>query len=216
MKHVRKEGEPGMFREWKALAREEWQPTWRDLQAPEKPDLHEALIQEQGAVCCYCGRRITRAGSHIEHFRPRTAYPDRALDYSNLLASCQRNEGRSVPWVCGRAKDDWFDEDSYVDPQEPSCEQRFRFRSQGNVEVQPDDDPAATMVRKLNLNEPFLNELRREILEGAFPNEVLDVEDDAGLTTIADVYGRADEHGRVPDMGHVVRRWLEDFLKPLS
>ena len=216
MKYVRKKrGEPKIFRDWKALEGEEWQPAWIDLRAPEKPELHKALVQEQGAVCCYCGRQISTADSHIEHFRPKSGtcgYPELALDYTNLLASCQSNEGKRVPKVCGHAKGNWFDESHHVDPQDPECEQRFRFKSQGHVEAQPHDDPAATMVEMLNLNEPFLIDMRREILDGAFPNAVLDAEGDATLIDIANAYGQADDQGRLPEMGHVVRRWLENFL----
>lgn len=213
MRHVRKGREPATFRDWKALAGADWEPTWADLRAPEKPDLHAALIEEQGAVCCYCGRRITQGDSHIEHFQPRNGYPDRSLDYTNLLASCQRNEHKGVPRLCGHAKDDWFDETCHLDPQDPECERRFRFGSQGDINAnRPADRAAATMVEQLNLNEPFLAELRRQILDGAFPSELLAAASDDELTATARAYDQADDQGRLPEMGHVVRRWLENFL----
>ncbi|MGK7925879.1 MAG: retron system putative HNH endonuclease [Spirulina sp.] len=90
MKYIKKNEEPEIFRDWKALANEDWQPNWdENFQSPEKPAVHRSLLREQGSICCYCGREITRETSHIEHLKPRSLYPDLALNYSNLLASCQ-------------------------------------------------------------------------------------------------------------------------------
>ena len=53
------------------------------LQNPEKRELHEALIQEQGDICCYCGMRITRESSHIEHLKPQSSTDlDLSVEYS--------------------------------------------------------------------------------------------------------------------------------------
>jgi uncharacterized protein (TIGR02646 family) len=88
MKFIRKQEEPANFTTWKQQASAEWQPNWDNFQKPEKVEVHEALLTEQGHICCYCGQRIARAESHIEHFRPRTSFPELTLNYNNLLASC--------------------------------------------------------------------------------------------------------------------------------
>lgn len=89
MKHIKKNQEPQNFTDWKKRANEDWQPNWKEnFQAPEKTEVHEALLTEQGYICCYCGRRIDYQSSHIEHFQPRKHYPELALEYTNLLASC--------------------------------------------------------------------------------------------------------------------------------
>ncbi|XZF61302.1 MAG: retron system putative HNH endonuclease [Gloeotrichia echinulata DVL01] len=88
MKYIQKSEEPESFTAWKKLANDDWNPSWEDLRKPQKTYVHNSLLQEQGFICCYCGRHINHENSHIEHLQPRTTYPQLALDYTNLLASC--------------------------------------------------------------------------------------------------------------------------------
>ncbi len=54
-----------------------------------KKHLKEILVKEQGGVCCYCGKAIeNNYKTTIEHILPKETYPELALDYFNLLASC--------------------------------------------------------------------------------------------------------------------------------
>ena len=52
--------------------------------------LRKALVHEQGFICCYCCSRIyPNSGSMvIEHWKPRSKYPNLDLSYNNILASC--------------------------------------------------------------------------------------------------------------------------------
>jgi uncharacterized protein (TIGR02646 family) len=105
VKYIKKGEEPGSFKTWKALARTT--PNWgySYLQNPEKRELHEALIREQGYICCYCGMRIIRESSHIEHLKPQSLPdPDLSVDYTNLLASCQREREPKKPYIVGSLK----------------------------------------------------------------------------------------------------------------
>ncbi|MDM8565414.1 hypothetical protein QUF74_07150 [Candidatus Halobeggiatoa sp. HSG11] len=54
MKYINKGKEPIEFAEWKGLANENWQPSYDDLQNPEKTIVRTALMEEQGYICCYC------------------------------------------------------------------------------------------------------------------------------------------------------------------
>jgi uncharacterized protein (TIGR02646 family) len=110
MKQVKKQGEPASFRQWREQANADWQPGYGDLQNPQKAQLHQSLLTEQGWVCCYCGRRIEQQDSHIEHFRPQERYPELALNYDNLHASCIRETKPGAPLHCGHAKSHDFDE----------------------------------------------------------------------------------------------------------
>ena len=102
MKHIVKGEEPQDLQNWKSSANENWQPTWDGLPGPVKRNLHSALMTEQGFICCYCGKRVSDADSHIEHFKPQVPCEADALAYANLLCSCQRQTERREPLHCGK------------------------------------------------------------------------------------------------------------------
>ena len=66
MKQIIKNQEPDNFREWKQLANDDWQPSWTGMPGDIKRNLHQALIDEQGGICCYCGRRIDAGESRAK------------------------------------------------------------------------------------------------------------------------------------------------------
>jgi uncharacterized protein (TIGR02646 family) len=61
---------------------------------PDKDELRDYLLAEQGYICCYCMQRIKKETMKIEHWQPQSKYPEKQLDYQNLLAACQGNEGK--------------------------------------------------------------------------------------------------------------------------
>lgn len=85
MRYIKKSEEPAVLAIWKNKKNDVWQPKYKSLQTPEKPALHESLIQEQKYHCCYCERVITARDSHIEHFLPQEKHKLLELEYSNLL-----------------------------------------------------------------------------------------------------------------------------------
>jgi uncharacterized protein (TIGR02646 family) len=60
---------------------------------PDKNELRDYLLAEQGYICCYCMQRIKKETMKIEHWQPQSKYPEKQLDYQNLLAACRGNEG---------------------------------------------------------------------------------------------------------------------------
>lgn len=56
MKYIVKNVEPQAFTDWKALANEDWKPSYDKLSGVEKQVVKTALMQEQGYLCCYCER----------------------------------------------------------------------------------------------------------------------------------------------------------------
>lgn len=161
MKHVEKHQEPAAFTDWKALANEDWGPTYDDLSGAPKAAVKEALMKEQGYLCCYCERRLIETDSHIEHFQPQSDPAVDPLDYGNLLCSCQNRIKKGEPRHCGNLKGDWFDPELLVSPLNPDCEHRFSFEGDGLIKPADQHDRAAreTIIR-LGLNLPKLNDLR--------------------------------------------------------
>ena len=138
-----------------------------------------ALFLEQTGQCVYCGRVIeleARDRYHVEHFRPRSRYPDRELAHDNLFISCgpQQPGGHSQP-TCGNEKKAWFDETCDIEPApEDACQGRFEFASDGGI--RGDGTPEADrMIQVLNLNHPelvaersgLIEELDAELAQGA-------------------------------------------------
>lgn len=69
----------------------------------DKRVVRDALLQDQGFLCCYCMRRV-EPGKHsvrIEHHQSQSSAPERDLDWDNLLAACS-----GARKLRGRAKDD--------------------------------------------------------------------------------------------------------------
>lgn len=214
MKRVIKQAEPASFAQWKAQANADWQPTYDGLQNPQKRDLHESLLCEQGWVCCYCGRRIDLAHSHIEHFRPQEARPDLALDYANLHASCIRETSPGLPLHCGHAKGSDFDEARVVSPLDMDCERRFLY-SLGDGRIYPtdrEDEAAKFMLKVLQLDISFLRDRRAETLRRVFDDAFVTSASDEELSQLAEGFRTPDEAGRLDNFGHVVARYAEQML----
>ncbi len=53
-----------------------------------KTELQKYLLKEQKYLCCYCNVKIKQNNMVIEHFSPKDKHKEKALDYYNLLASC--------------------------------------------------------------------------------------------------------------------------------
>lgn len=156
--------------DWLALENPDWQPSYpfpSDIRQP----VVDALWEAQRALCVYCGRRLNRNRPerfHIEHFRPRSSYPDLSLELVNLFLSCGGPEEKAgtPSETCGHAKEDRFDEADCVEPEYPACAHRFRFLLSGEVAPLSEDDAAAgTMIEMLNLNHRELRKDREDILD---------------------------------------------------
>lgn len=172
MKYIKKEFfEPGFFKGWKKGDHEDWVPSWGALDGTdEKKKLKEVLMKEQGYICCYCNIRISNINSHIEHFRPKnseTGFPEHALNYQNLIASCTNKKH------CGMKKDNWFDEQLLLSPLNPDCEIRFGFYSDGRIyPVHEDDLPAKSTISRLGLDR--LNKERKKAIEASGLFDIID------------------------------------------
>jgi len=59
MKYIVKGQEPQTFSQWRGQENDDWSPTYDALPGKTKQDLKEALMREQGFLCCYCEQRLT-------------------------------------------------------------------------------------------------------------------------------------------------------------
>jgi len=171
MKHIVKDQNTPLFDKWRASANE------GELRYPEKPEVKNSLMKEQGYICCYCERRLTDGDSHIEHFNPQSNNAVDPLDYSNMLCSCQDRLEKGERQHCGVLKDNWFDDQLLVSPLDPDCAGHFAYTADGNIKPATKSDDAARMtIEKLGLNINKLIALRKEAIE-PFLEEDLDEQD---------------------------------------
>lgn len=209
MKHIVKQREPEAFTDWRALANENWQPTYGDLVGEPKKAVKKALMAEQGYICCYCERRLNDDDSHIEHFRPQSDQAVDPLDFGNLLCSCQNQIKKGEPRHCGNLKDDWFDPVLLVSPLEPGCENRFAFTGDGAIKPAVEHDRALSeTITRLGLDIPKLNELRAKAIE-PFLDIDLSIEE---MQIFVSGYLTRDASGRFGEFWTTIRHLFGGFV----
>lgn len=162
--------EPAEVTDWKALANDDWQPSYSNLMGQERRALRQALLTEQGHVCCYCNRRIMESPSvdniaefHIEHFRPQHAFEHLELEYQNLHASCFKNENPNGRRHCGPAKGDWFDEQLTYSPLHDNSVS-IRYGADGSISG--NNQAADETIKRLKLDHPMLEAERQAEIAG--------------------------------------------------
>ena len=133
----------------------------------EKSDLRASLVRDQRGICCYCMSGITMGteSMKIEHWQCQKDYPERQLDYSNLLGSCKGNEGQAQEFQhC-----DTFKGQSSLskNPAEKlvNIEDTIQYLGDGTIKS---SDPIFNneIDSILNLNTPYLINSRKAVLDG--------------------------------------------------
>ena len=110
-----------------------------------RPQLREhILLEEQNLLCAYCEKAIddNPKNSNIDHFRLKAGhlYPEKTLDYSNLLVSCN-TKGRCSNYKDKhiKSKDDY---DNIVNPTIENPDDFFDYLITGRI-VAIDKNPKA-------------------------------------------------------------------------
>jgi len=163
MKSIEKGREPNSLIEYRAS---QHQPYSRNVfdDFAHKDELREALLQEQGHLCCYCMRRITADAMKIEHWASQSQRRELALSYDNLLGACDGGEGNSfVAQHCDTHKGNT---PLTIDPtQAGDCERLIRYTASG--EILADVPPVNTDLNEtLNLNLGWLKMNRAAVMRG--------------------------------------------------
>ena len=94
--------------------------------------LRKHLLEQQKYVCAYCCSSIDENSTLNEHIYPKESYPQKSMDYNNIVASC--NDKKSQNQSCGSKKGNKFDEKLFVSPLEKDCESHFKFYPDGRIE----------------------------------------------------------------------------------
>lgn len=208
MKHIVKQQEPIEFSEWKAMASENWQPTYDDLRGVVKQSVKQALMTEQGYICCYCERRVTDEDSHIEHFRPQNNPQADPLDYANLLCSCQNRIEKGDPRHCGNLKNGWFDEQLLISPLSVDCAEQFAYTGDGKIRAaNPADNSARVTIECLGLGIPKINALREKAIEPFLDGGLSELE----MKQFVSVYLQKDAQGMFGEFWTTIRYLFRSY-----
>ena len=134
---------------------------------PGKDDLRSSLVAEQRGLCCYCLCRIRPDldSMKIEHWHSQSNHPQERLDYSNLLAACKGGEGTKNHQHCDTSRGSQNISRNPANPQHV-VDSLIRFRDHDGMISSDDPHFDDELNRVLNLNQPFLMERRKEVLEG--------------------------------------------------
>lgn len=131
-----------------------------------------SLADEQGYICCYCGRRINGiTHTRIEHIFPKSnpSYSSMELDYeNNLLAACDGGKLERQANPSSPSTDLYCDENKKaevipINPLNPLCEDKFLFDEFGEIFGIGSD--AEATIKILNLNSVFLKNRRKAAIQ---------------------------------------------------
>jgi uncharacterized protein (TIGR02646 family) len=58
----------------------------------KEPYITDTLLKMSYGKCCYCECNVTAESNYmeVEHFNDKSTYPDRVVDWNNLLPSCKK------------------------------------------------------------------------------------------------------------------------------
>jgi uncharacterized protein (TIGR02646 family) len=204
MKYIVKAIEPESLSEWKLLQQQTPNYNYANLQNPQKRELHQSLLNEQGKICCYCQRQIALNSSHIEHLKPQSLYPEESLTYENLLASCQGEDDPSrKPVHCGHKRQN---EPLLITPLDVDCEQLFVYTDDGQILANPNSmKPIAEMIELLGLNIPKLQRMRK----GAIANLKLEELTPEEIQRLIEGFSRRSEAGDFQEFCTVILSILQ-------
>jgi uncharacterized protein (TIGR02646 family) len=86
MRYIKKGKEPQTLQAIKGLAQRTGQlPAFEALPANVVYEIVQALLYDQGWLCCYCMNEISSETSRLVHFLP---FKDEALTYTNMYLAC--------------------------------------------------------------------------------------------------------------------------------
>jgi uncharacterized protein (TIGR02646 family) len=181
-----------------------------------KRDLRQRLLSDQGWICAYCEREIATDTATIEHLDPRSEYPHKQLNYSNMAVVCpgvwfeprsERTQRRRLH--CDKSKGQQV---LPLTPLEAECEEAFVYAGDGIALPRAGKlmARAADTLRILNLNVLGLVTTRLERHAGLLI--ALQGLSDEEVSTYLTVLLQRDPRGRFASHWSVIKQLLADWF----
>lgn len=160
MRNIQKQSEPQSLTQHRCQSNADY-----DNYA-DKDDLRRSLVAEQKGICCYCMQRIrpTSQEMKIEHCLCQDNYPDKQLDYKNLLGSCLGNQGKPPRnQHCDTKKGN---SNISFNPSNPLDDIESKIRYLGDGTIKSEDPQINREINDiLNLNQSLLKNNRKAVLD---------------------------------------------------
>lgn len=129
-----------------------------------KQDIRVRLVEDQGYLCAYCMSRIRpdAKSMKVEHWQCQDRFPEKQLDYANLLGCCCGNEGGKLEQQhCDTRKGN---DDIFFNPAEPTHQDRLQIRYTLRGKIMSGDSEFDHQLNTvLNLNYSRLVENRKAV-----------------------------------------------------
>lgn len=132
----------------------------------EKEELRDYLLKEQQFLCAYCMNSIENHPSltKIEHYKPRSKYPNLQLTYNNLHVVCIGKNDNFTH--CDTTKDN---EEIIISPLMKNDIDKIKYIKSNNSIVISSEDQTHNedliSIKKLNLNSHFIAKNRYTALK---------------------------------------------------
>jgi uncharacterized protein (TIGR02646 family) len=180
MRYIKKGKEPQGLSAIKNLAARTGQyPIFENLPVQVVYEIMQALLYDQGWLCCYCMNEISSETSRIVHFLP---FKDEALNYSNLYLAC--NYSNHLP---PSQQHCYIKKGTDLIPKymaDEECTEYFRYNTLGEIlpngpfrtirkcqdnyrSLTPVQQAVLSAIEILNLNTERLKDQRKAILTEA-------------------------------------------------
>ena len=220
MKRVVKIGAPRQYTDWVRRMRGQNNEDYRALQNPEKDFLQNRLLEEQGFLCGYTMKRISKTTSHIEHIKPeslcRIDEIGSDLEYRNLLA-CFPKDGMLVHNRYGaQAKDDWWENNGrdFISPLVTNCESYFKFNLLGEISSVRNNVKATKTISVLKLdNNSLTDDRKRAITEFLYGSDQVSPISQKEAERSLQAITNKNEEGSFVEFCVAIQHGLNEYLK---
>lgn len=123
-------------------------------------DIRSALAESSHYKCAFCECKPGESGNiEVEHFEPKSIYPDQAFDWDNLLPACRK---------CNEAK---TDHDTRIAPiinpakEDPETLLTYNYLQMVPLDGSGEEDKAKRTIEVCNLNSNRLYSARSELMK---------------------------------------------------
>lgn len=139
--------------------------SWKQISQSDKEVLRSELKKLQNSCCAYCETPLKhRASAHIDHFKPKSQFPELTYEWENLFLSCIAPNNS----FCAMYKDDKMNPYKNLEILKPDADNPndyFIYRRK-KIEIRNaclNKQLAENTINRLNLNHPILQNRRNTL-----------------------------------------------------